>query len=64
VFDPHMRLIVDPVTSMAYRRDVMRYSYWSSGVATPNHALTESEKISIVSSNLSAADSSQHRSMP
>jgi hypothetical protein len=56
----HMRLIVDPITSVAYRRDVMRYSYWSSGAAAPNHALTESEKISIVSSSLSAADSSRH----
>jgi tetratricopeptide (TPR) repeat protein len=55
----HMRLIVDPITSVAYRRDVRRYSYWSNGAA-PNHALTESEKISIVSSSLPAADGSQH----
>ena len=45
----HMRLIIDPITSVAYRRDVMRYSYWSNGAAAPNHALAESEKISIVS---------------
>jgi hypothetical protein len=56
----HMRLIVDPITSVAYRRDVMRYSYWSNGAAAPNHALTESEKISIVTSSLPAADSSRH----
>jgi tetratricopeptide (TPR) repeat protein len=56
----HMRLIVDPITLVAYRRDVMRYSYWSNGAAAPNHALTESEKISIVSSSLPAADSGQH----
>jgi tetratricopeptide (TPR) repeat protein len=55
-----MRLIVDPITSVAYRRDVMRYSYWSSGAAAPNHALAESEKTSIVSRSLPAADSSQH----
>jgi hypothetical protein len=56
----HVRLIVDPITSVAYRRDVMRYSYWSNGAAAPNHALTESEKVSIFSSSLPAADSSQH----
>jgi tetratricopeptide (TPR) repeat protein len=56
----HMRLIVDPITSVAYRRDVRRYSYWSNGAAAPNHALTESEKISIVSSSLPSADGSQH----
>jgi tetratricopeptide (TPR) repeat protein len=56
----HMRLIVDPITSVAYRRDVMRYSYWSNGAAAPNHSLTESEKISIINSSLPAADSSQH----
>jgi hypothetical protein len=56
----HMRLIVDPITSVAYRRDVRRYSYWSNGAAAPNHALTESEKISIVSSSLPTADVSRH----
>jgi hypothetical protein len=56
----HMRLIVDPITSVAYRRDVRRYSYWSNGAAAPNHALTESEKISIVTSSLPTADGSQH----
>jgi len=55
----HMRLIVDPITSVAYRRDVRRYSYWSNGAAAPNHALTESEKISVVSSSLPPADGSQ-----
>jgi tetratricopeptide (TPR) repeat protein len=48
----HMRLIVDPITLVAYRRDVRRYSYWSSGAAGPNHSLTESEKTSIVSGSL------------
>ncbi len=48
----NMRMIVDPVTLVAYRRDVRRYSYWSSGAAGPNHALTESEKTSIVSGSL------------
>jgi tetratricopeptide (TPR) repeat protein len=48
----HMRLIVDPVTAVAYRRDVMRYSYWSNGATAPNHSLSESEKISIVSGSL------------
>ena len=56
----HMRLIVDPVTLVAYRRDVRRYSYWSDGATGPNHALTESEKTSIVSSSLTPADGSQH----
>jgi tetratricopeptide (TPR) repeat protein len=56
----HMRLIVDPVTSVAYRRDVLRYSYWSSGAAVPNQVLTEFEKISVVSSDLPSADGSQH----
>jgi tetratricopeptide (TPR) repeat protein len=56
----HMRLIVDPITLVAYRRDVRRYSYWSNGATGPNHALTESEKISIVSSSLSHGDGSQH----
>ena len=56
----HMRLIVDPITSVAYRRDVLRYSYWSDGAAAPNHALTESEKTSIVSSSLPSADGSRH----
>ena len=55
----HMRLIVDPITSVTYRRDVRRYSYWSNGAAAPNHALTESEKISIVSGSLIPAEGSQ-----
>jgi tetratricopeptide (TPR) repeat protein len=49
----HMRLILDPVTLVAYRRDVRRYSYWSSGSAGPNHSLTESEKTTIISGGLS-----------
>ncbi|HEX3914663.1 MAG TPA: hypothetical protein VHW71_14235 [Steroidobacteraceae bacterium] len=48
----HMRLIVDPVTLVAYRRDVRRYSYWADGAAGPNHRLSQSEKTSIVSSSL------------
>ncbi len=48
----NMRMIVDPVTLVAYRRDVRRYSYWSSGAPGPGHALTESEKTSIVSGSL------------
>lgn len=55
-----VRLIVDPITLVAYRRDVRRYSYWSSGAAGPNHALTESEKISFVSGSLTPADGKQH----
>lgn len=56
----HMRLIVDPITSVTYRRDVRRYSYWSNGAAAPNHALTESEKISMVSGSLTPEDGSRH----
>ena len=56
----HMRLIVDPVTLVAYRRDVRRYSYWSDGTTGPNHALTESEKTSIVSGSLSSAEGNSH----
>ena len=56
----HMRLVIDPITSVAYRRDVRHYSYWSNGAAAPNHALTESEKISIVSSSLTPAEGSEH----
>jgi len=52
----HMRLIVDPITLVAYRRDVRRYSYWSDGAAAPNHALAESEKTSIVSGRPFARD--------
>jgi tetratricopeptide (TPR) repeat protein len=52
----YMRLIVDPVTLVAYRRDMRRYSYWSTGATGPNHSLTESEKTSIVSSSSPAAD--------
>jgi tetratricopeptide (TPR) repeat protein len=55
----HMRLIVDPVTLVAYRRDVRRYSYWSDGTTGPNHALTKSEKTSIVSSMPTADGSSR-----
>jgi tetratricopeptide (TPR) repeat protein len=54
-----MRLVVDPVTLVAYRRDVRRYSYWSDGTTGPNHALTEFEKTSIVSSSLPPADDSR-----
>jgi tetratricopeptide (TPR) repeat protein len=46
----HMRLIVDPVTLVAYRRDLRCHSYWSDGTAGPNHTLTEFEKTSSVSS--------------
>jgi hypothetical protein len=56
----HVRLIVDPITLVAYRRDVRRYSYWSDGATGPNHALAEFEKISIVSGSLTAAEGSQH----
>ena len=55
----HMRLIVDPITLVAYRRDVRRYSHWSDGASGPNHALTEFEKTSIVSSALAHADAGQ-----
>ena len=44
-----MRLIVDPLNLVAYRRDMRRYSYWSSGTAGPNHSLIESERTSMVS---------------
>jgi tetratricopeptide (TPR) repeat protein len=56
----HMRLIVDPITLVGYRRDVRRYSYWSNGATGPNHALTEFEKTSIASSSLTPADGNQH----
>jgi len=45
---------------VAYRRDVLRYSYWSSGAAAVNQALTEFEKISVISSSLPSADGSEH----
>jgi hypothetical protein len=40
----HMRLIVDPATLTAYRREMRRHSYWSTGATGPNHSLIESEK--------------------
>ena len=51
-----MRLIVDPVTLVAYRRDMRRYSYWSSGAKDPNHSLLELKKTSVVSGPLSRVD--------
>jgi len=51
-----MRLIVDPLNLVAYRRDMRRYSYWSNGTAGPNHSLSESEKTSMVSGRLSRTD--------
>jgi hypothetical protein len=51
-----MRLIVDPVTLVAYRRDMRRYSYWSTGAKGADQSLIESEKISVVSGPLSRAD--------
>jgi hypothetical protein len=53
-----MRLIVDPVNLVAYRRDMRRYSYWSTGAADPNHSLIESEKTSMVSGRLSRTEGS------
>jgi hypothetical protein len=44
-----MRLIVDPLNLVAYRRDMRRYSYWSNGTAGPNHSLIESDRTSTVS---------------
>jgi tetratricopeptide (TPR) repeat protein len=51
-----MRLIVDPVNLVAYRRDIRRYSYWSTGAAGPNNSLIESERSSLVSGSFSRAD--------
>ncbi|HEY2465579.1 MAG TPA: hypothetical protein VGI32_16075 [Steroidobacteraceae bacterium] len=51
-----MRLIVDPITLVAYRRDMRRYSYWSSGAKGPNSSLVELEKTSIVSGPVSRTD--------
>ena len=51
-----MRVIVDPLNLVAYRRDIRRYSYWSTGVAGPNNTLIESERSSLVSGPLSRAD--------
>jgi tetratricopeptide (TPR) repeat protein len=48
-----MRLIVDPVTLVAYRRDMRRYSYWSTGVEGPNESLVELERTSMVSGPVS-----------
>ena len=53
-----MRLIVDPLNLVAYRRDMRRYSYWSTGAPGPNHSLSESEKTSMVSGRTSRADGS------
>ena len=50
-----MRLIVDPLNLVAYRRDVRRYSYWSTGAAGPHNTLIESERSSLVSGRLSSA---------
>ncbi|HEX3603071.1 MAG TPA: hypothetical protein VHU43_03195 [Steroidobacteraceae bacterium] len=51
-----MRLIVDPITLVAYRRDMRRYSYWSTGVKGPNSSLVELEKTSMVSGPMSRTD--------
>jgi tetratricopeptide (TPR) repeat protein len=54
-----MRLIVDPVNLVAYRRDMHRYSYWSNGAVGPHHSLIESDKISVVSGRVSRTDGSR-----
>jgi tetratricopeptide (TPR) repeat protein len=51
-----MRLIVDPLNLVAYRRDMRRYSYWANGAAGPNHSLIESDKTSMVSGRLGRTD--------
>jgi hypothetical protein len=51
-----MRLIVDPLNLVAYRRDMRRYSYWSTGATGPDQSLIESEKSSLVSGRLSRID--------
>ena len=51
-----IRLIVDPLNLVAYRRDIRRYSYWSTGAAGPNNTLIESERSSLVSGRPSRAD--------
>jgi tetratricopeptide (TPR) repeat protein len=48
-----MRLIVDPITLIAYRRDMRCYSYWSTGAKGQNQSLLEIEKASMVSRHLS-----------
>jgi tetratricopeptide (TPR) repeat protein len=51
-----MRLIVDPITLVAYRRDMRCYSYWSTGAKGRNQSLLESEITSVVSKPISRAD--------
>lgn len=51
-----MRLIVDPKTLVAYRRDMRSYSYWSTGAKGPNQSLLETERTSMVSGPLRRAD--------
>jgi hypothetical protein len=51
-----MRLIVDPISLLAYRRDMRRYSYWSTGAKGPDSSLVELEKTSVVSGPVSRTD--------
>jgi tetratricopeptide (TPR) repeat protein len=54
-----MRLIVDPVTLVAYRRDMRRYLYWSSGAKGQDSSLVELEKTSISSGFVTRTDGTQ-----
>jgi tetratricopeptide (TPR) repeat protein len=51
-----MRLIVDPITLVAYRRDMRHYAYWSTGAKGPNQSLLESKKTSVVGGPLTRTD--------
>ncbi len=53
-----MRLILDPVTLVAYRRDMRQYSYWWNGVKDPSESLLELHETSVVSGSLSRANGS------
>jgi hypothetical protein len=51
-----MRLILDPVTLVAYRRDMRQYSYWWNGINAGqerSESLLEFKKTSVVSGPLS-----------
>lgn len=51
-----MRLILDPVTLVAYRRDMRQYSYWWNDAKDQSESLLELKNTSVVSGSLSRAD--------
>jgi tetratricopeptide (TPR) repeat protein len=51
-----LRLILDPVTLVAYRRDKRQYSYWWNNAKDPSESLLELKTTSVVSGPLKRAD--------